>query len=139
MEGRSTRIDHTAVFSSIEIAAGIHRVTRRHVVALTREVGTDDVPAVSTVRGFEKYVSGEVQSVGIDRRENHGSGPEEPVISRPHCFRTDVLHLAGSLIEATDLPAVNDVRVKAIRGDVAGFLDPDRIPLPESDRAVIPT
>src|SRR5205085_3694743 len=49
----------------------------------------------------------------------------------------DVLRLARRLVEARELAAVDEVRVRGVGGDVAVLFRADRAPVAERDRAVV--
>src|SRR6266550_2660627 len=47
-------------------------LTLRHLVILTGEIGTDDVPAVAAGSGLEQNIARVVERVWVHRRENDG-------------------------------------------------------------------
>src|SRR5262249_25614182 len=108
----------------------------RHVRLFARQIGTDDLPAISPIRGLENHVRSEVERVRIDRREHERRRAQEAIFSRAHCLRGDVLHLARRAVEARHFPSENDVRIERIGGNVAVLLNADGLPFAEGDLSV---
>src|SRR5205823_7454643 len=81
----------------------------------------------------------EVESVRINGGENHRRSAKKSVFAGTHCFGADVLNFPRPLVEATDLSAVDDVRIERIGRDITVLLYAYRIPFTQSDRAVIAT
>ena len=95
------------------------------------------LPILSAVARFPKRVGGEEKNVRINRREDHRLGPHHAKIRRAKRFRQNVLGLAGAAIVTRQLAAVDDVRIERIGRDVAVFFRGDRMPVAESDLAVV--
>src|SRR6516225_6421086 len=85
---------------------------------------------------LEQDISREIENVRIDGREDHWGGAEKPVLTRL-CGWRNVLHSARGSIVATNLAAINVIRIEWINGDVAIFLSADGMKLTERDLAVV--
>ena len=105
----------------------------RHFRVFARQIGTDDLPALPSVRGLKEDIGTEIENVRIDRREEQGSGAQKTILAGPHRLRGDILHLTGGAVVAGDLAAVNEVRMERIRGHVAVFFHTNRMPFPKGD------
>ena len=73
----------------------------------------------------------------IDRRKNDGRRAQKSVLPGAHSLGLYVLNFARAVIEASDLPAVDDVRIERVRRDVSVLLRAYRIPFAEGDRPVV--
>src|SRR5205807_3546832 len=73
----------------------------------------------------------------ILRREDNRLRPQDAKILRSKRLRHDVLRLPGAAVITCQLAAVDDVRVEGIRNNIPVFLSRHRMPLADSDLAII--
>ena len=57
-----------------------------NIGCLAREVRAYDLPGIPAVRCLKERVSGEVQCVRVDRREDHRSSSQESILAAPAGF-----------------------------------------------------
>src|SRR5258707_7693903 len=109
-------------------------------LVVPRQVRTDCLPVDTTVCGLKQTFPCVVQRVGIMRREHYWRSPLEPMfkIRSPMRIRKlrlfcDRLHLPDTLVEARDVSLVvgrvNNVGIRRIRSDIAGFAATHVIPV----------
>src|SRR4051794_26552773 len=71
------------------------------------------------------------------RREDDGLRAQQSEIAAAECLRQDLLHLVRLAVIARELAAVNDVWILRVRYHVSVLLRRHRMPLTESDNAII--
>ncbi len=86
--------------------------------------------------GLEEHVRAEIKNMRIDRREQQRHGANEAIFAAAADW-ADVLHLAGSSIEARHLAAVDNIGIQRIGRDVAVFFDAHRMPVAKRDLAIV--
>src|SRR6478735_979047 len=64
----------------------------------------------------------------IDWRKEYRGRSQESVLTRSHRFRRYILHLACTFIKASDLSAINKIRVQWINCDITILLYSNRMP-----------
>ena len=74
----------------------------------------------------------------IERRKNNRLGPQHPEVFCLHRHRENILRLTGAAIESRQLTANDKVCIERIGNDVTIFLGCDRLPIAESDLALVP-
>ena len=74
----------------------------------------------------------------IERRKHNRLGPYHPEIFCLHRHRKNILPLTGAAIESRQLTANDNLWIERIGNDVTIFLGGDRLPIAESDLAVVP-
>src|ERR1700678_2283827 len=97
LERRGERINYSALFGRSFGDESAH--AGRCSGILAGEIGTDGLPGISAVDGFEKHVAGVVKSVGIERREHGGRGAVGAVLCTAQRDGRNVLHLAGGPVK----------------------------------------
>src|SRR5262249_7743408 len=116
---------------------GIDAERCRYAGIRARQVSADLRPAPPAVDGLVKKLRGVEQDVRVGRREEHRRRADEPILAATDDDRTDVLEVASPLVEARDLPAVDDAGMQRIRRRIAVLLDAYRMPLAERDLAEV--
>src|SRR5205807_4353982 len=120
----------------------IDRAAGRLLLALivAGEIGADGNPMYAAIGRLEQSLSRLIQRIWIVGRKENWSSPLEPVIQLGRAsaiaqvrHHTDIFAFSGPFIKARDLPliasCVNNVRVRRIWGDVAGFAASHVIPI----------
>ena len=113
---------------------------------VAREIRTDRLPALSLIRRLEQDVGRRIKRCGIDRRDDDGRRPLEPVLHVGRRAATgrlrpdrDIAGFAEPMIvsrhDAVIRAGVDDVRVARIGSDVAAFAAADLIPVGVIDAA----
>src|SRR5713101_4641533 len=110
---------------------------RGDFVGCPRQIGTDHLPAIAAIRGLKKYVRGEVQRVGIERRKNYRQSSIVAVFAAANRLRRNVRHFADVLLGSRKPRAVNNVGVERIDGNVSVLEDSNGMPLAKADFSVI--
>src|SRR5439155_10554154 len=127
------RIDHATMLALGGIKLDEYTQIRRHARILARRIGTDDLPTIAAISGFEQHVGREIQDVGVDRREHQWRGAVETILPGTQYDRRNVLSLAGDAVEFRRLATVDEIWVQWIGRNIAIFLDAHRIPIPKRD------
>ena len=113
---------------------------RRNTRIGTRQIGTHRLPGLSGVRGLVEPVGRVVHAVRILRCEEQRLGAIDADVRAGERNRRDVLYLAGTQIGPGDFiaPGAKDhVGIERIGHRIAVFDDTDRMPVAESDFAII--
>ena len=105
----------------------------------TAEVGADDPPVRAVVGRLEQYVRAEIERVRIGRRERQRRRALEAIVgvAAPRHDRTDLARLAGRLVEARHLAAIDDAGMQRVGRDVAVLFGADGMPVAKRERAVV--
>src|SRR5258708_32386538 len=98
---------------------------RRNSGIFTGEVGTDDLPTVTTIARCKNDIRSEIQQVRIDRRENQRRGAIEAILPGTHNDRRNVTRLSGRAVEHRTLATINQIRMQRIGRYVAAFFYTD--------------
>src|SRR4029077_384779 len=93
LERRSKSVDDTALLfgafgDEVAYAGWNSRI-------FASEIGTDGLPGISAVGSLEQHVAGEIESVGVERREHQRLGAVGAVFRAAKRNGRYVLHLAG--------------------------------------------
>src|SRR6516162_9114981 len=92
---------------------------------------------IAAVARSPERVAGEKQKFRIFRRKNYWLGAQHSKILRLHRHRQNVLRLPRTPIESRKFAPDDDVVVERIGDDVTVFLGRDRLPIAESDLALV--
>ncbi len=136
---RSDRINDTSArhirqFRCAEITNAL-----RHFGLLARKVGADDLPIITTVCGFPKDIRCKKQGFRIGRMEKQGHGAQNAVLARAYSFGGYALRLPGFFVEFYNPPAVNNVRIQRIGGNVRIFIRAHAHPVAKRNLPTIAT
>ena len=108
-----------------------------HAGVFSRQVRADRLPRLSSVGGLEQHLRGKVERVRIDRREQHRGGAVIAILAGAQRVRRHVFQLAGGLVIARHLSAIDQIGVQRVGCGVGVLVYADGMPIAKGDRAEV--
>src|SRR5579872_22866 len=128
--------------SSLVACLGVYQLAHAGGCAgvLAAQVGTDDLPGISAVLGFEQHVGGVIHGVRVQRREHYRLGALGAVLAAAQRNGCDILHLSRAPVVPGNFGAagaVNNVGIERVGSDIAILDGAHGVPVAEGDFAVV--
>src|SRR5271165_3742461 len=137
LEGGSDGVDRAAMLAFFRISGFEWAEVGREFVGSAGKVRADHGPIAALVGGFEKDVGGEIESFGIEMREDNWKCAVVAIFAAADGFGGDIGNFTDVLASTREFSTVHEIGVVGIDGDVAIFEDTREAPLAESDLSVV--
>src|SRR5260370_37639392 len=125
------------MFCLFRIACRENPKARGNFKGFAREIGTDDLPTVSRIGRFEKYVGRKIERVRLERRKNNRQGARVTILAAANRFRRDLRVFADILLRSREPVAIKNVGIERVDRDVTVFEKTDEMPIAKCDFTVI--
>ena len=125
------------MLSFLRITRGENPEIRGNLIEFAREIGTDDLPAISRIGRFEKHVGSEVERMQFERREHHRQSARIAILAAANWLRCNLGVLADILLRAREPVAIKNVRIERVDRDISVLKDPNEMPVAKSNFAII--